>query len=587
MVCPNSAVKKLFLIIFIFAAYNLQCQDLKREIDSINTTSSEIISSNLDSSLIIFSKNLKNAEDLGYKLGEAKALNKLSFIYYLKGNHDKSAYAILRAIDIYESLKSYEELAFLYGEYGYRIKNLDLQKAIYYMKMGINIAEKNHFNVALAMLYDNYGVLIEMKNNLDSAAYFYNKALDYKIMLGDTIGIPYSLNKIAGNYAMNGNFKKALAYLNSSDTYRNKEKGDYGRAENLVLRSEIYLMQGKTDSAVAAFSRCVQLSKKINNTNLLQYCYEQLSDLYEEKKDYKKALENFRFHTAYKDTILNIKTNEKIVELQTAYETEKKDRLIASKALEIEEKNNLVLVLFGIAVLLILISIWIYRTQKQKRERIKKELELKNELNKVSFENKLRSEMLRISRELHDNIGSQLTFMISSLDNLTFVLKNHKEENKINTLRKFGRDTLTELRNTVWAIKQEEGDIYQLVLKINEMVQRLNSEIETTAIKLNNNIKNKLKLSSAQMLNIFRISQEAIQNTIKHADSTEILIEFNECSNGFSLTIQDNGKGINTDNAHDGSGIINMKYRCEEANGIFAINGDCNGTKIECSFAVN
>ena len=366
-----------------------------------------------------------------------------------------------------------------------------------------------------------------------------------------------------------------------------KENGDYGRAENLVLRGEILQMQGKTDSSITAFTNCLKLSIKLKNTNLTQYCYEQISNLYERKKEYKKALESFKNHAAYKDTLLNIKTNERIAELQTAYETEKKDRLLLDKDLEIKEKNNILVILISIAVLLIIISVWVYRSQKQKRERIKNELELKNKLTKANLENKIRSEMLRISRELHDNIGSQLTFMISSLDNLTYKLNSPGAAEKINILRNFGRETLSELRNTVWAIKQEEGDINKLILKINEIIQRFNNEIETIKIKLTNNIKNKIKLSSAQMLNIYRIIQEAIQNTIKHTDSSQIIIEFEETGDGFSLLIKDNGKGIDAENLYGGSGIQNMKDRCREASGVFEINSNSLGTKINCRFKVN
>ncbi|MGD8781060.1 MAG: histidine kinase [Ignavibacteria bacterium] len=583
----KSYINFLCLLFYLILTCAVHGQNSKKEIDSINAISSEFINSNLDSSLIIFTGNLKKAESIDYKYGEAEALNKLSFINYLKGNLDESTENILKAINIYEELKSYEKLSFLYGEFGYRLKQHDIKTANHYMRMGINIAEKHQFTAALNMLYDNYGVLKEIENNLDSATYYYNKALVNKKKLGDTVGIPFSFNKLAGAYAQKGDYQKALEYLDSSDTYRNKEIGDYGRAENLVLRGEIFQMQEKADSALTAFLGCLRLSKKLKNTNLTQYCYEQLSKLYERKKNYKKAFENYRNHTAYKDTLINIETNKRIAELQTAYETEKKDRLLADKALEIEEKNNMLVILISIAGLMIIITIWIYRTQKQKRERIKNELELKNQLNKAHFENRLRSEMLRISRELHDNIGSQLTFMISSLDNLMYSLNNNKIVNKINTLRSFGRDILTELRNTVWVIKQEEGDIHQLVLKIHELVQKLNSEIAATKIKLKNNIKEKLNITSTQMLNIFRIVQEAVQNSIKHADSTEIIIEFDKSGNGFLLSIDDNGKGIDNNNISQGSGLQNMKLRCEEANGDFTICSNCNGTKITCSFSIN
>lgn len=75
---------------------------------------------------------------------------------------------------------------------------------------------------------------------------------------------------------------------------------------------------------------------------------------------------------------------------------------------------------------LILASVIIYFLGKRnqlKRMQLEKELALKEELSQIKTKNKLQEQRLEISRDLHDNIGSQLTFIISSLDNLKFISK--------------------------------------------------------------------------------------------------------------------------------------------------------------------
>jgi signal transduction histidine kinase len=576
----------MFLIVCVLINNNSYCQRIQKDIDSINSISSEFISSNLDSSLIIFTKNLKKAESLAYKTAIAKTLDKLSFIYYLKGNLGKSTEYLQRAVKLYEALNKLDELSILYGEYGYRLKRYDLVKAKFYMNKGIRIAENIKYLPGLAMLYDNYGVLKETENDLDSALYYYKRALRNKFILKDTIGIPYSYNNLAGAYALKKDYQKALCYLDSSDVYRAKEKGESGKADNLVIRGEILSNQGNIDKAIPVFKKCVDISKELKNINLTQYCCERISSLYELKNDFKNALHYFKIHSAYKDTIVNVSTNKRIAELQTAYETEKKDQLLASNALEIQKKNNLLLILASITVFTFLIAGWILRVQMLKRERVKSELTLLNQLDKVKFDNKLRSEMLRISRDLHDNIGSQLTFIISTLDNLIYKNGDNKLNDKLNLLRKFGKDTLTDLRNTVWAIKQEEVDFQQLILKINDLIQRIQSECNSIKIVLNNNTNELCKPSSSQMLNIYRIIQEALQNILKHANSTEVFIEFENTDLGFSMSISDNGQGIDINNLSSGNGLKNMKERCNEAEGTFSINGNASGTRIDCSFPI-
>jgi signal transduction histidine kinase len=575
-----------FLLLFILINYNSYCQGIRKEIDSINSISSEFISSNLDSSLKIFSKNLIQGESIGYKIGMAKSLDKLSFINYLKGRLDKSTEYLQRAVKIYEFQNYFKELSILYGEYGYRLKRYDLKKAKYYMNKGISIARSINYLPALSMLNDNYGVLKEMENDLDSAIYFYKYALRTKKYLKDTVGIPYSFNKLAGVYAIKQEYFKSLRYLDSSDVYRNKEIGGYGRCENLILRGEILFCQGNIDSAIPIFQRCAKISSGLKNTDLTQFCYQQLSLLYEKKNDYKHALEYFKIHIANKDSIVNIRTNQRIAELQTAYETEKKDQRIAGDALEIQKKNNLILILVSLTVPAIIIALWIIRTQKSKRERIESELTLKHQLEKVKFDNKLRSEMLRISRDLHDNIGAQLTFIVSSLDNITYKLRNPELEEKLNSLKTFGKETLIELRNTVWAIKQDEIDFTQLIMKINDLAQRIQNDTSFIKIEVRNSVQEKINLSSTQILNIYRIVQEAFQNILKHAASTEVFIQFSHSEDGLVMLICDNGTGIQLTNLQAGNGLKHIDDRCKEVNGQFSIIGDNSGTKINCNFPI-
>jgi signal transduction histidine kinase len=275
------------------------------------------------------------------------------------------------------------------------------------------------------------------------------------------------------------------------------------------------------------------------------------------------------------------------MKLQISYEAEKKDRQIAENKLAIKNKDFQIFILIGAVFLMVIVSGGIYKYQKQKRERIKTELEYKNQLDNAEMENKLSSEKLRISRELHDNIGSKLTFIISSLDNLTYKYEEGNIFNRLNSVSQYGRETLSELRNTIWAIKHESGTISDLILKINDNIQKVNSNIGTLQIILRNNISRTYNLSSTQMLNIYRIIQEAVQNTIKYSNADKMFIEFFETVPGFSITIKDNGKGFDISRVSAGNGLKNMETRCKEADGIFSINSGTDGTKILCEFRIN
>lgn len=575
-----SLVLLLLLFCELFLPQNIFCSDTKTTVDSINSIPYEYIVSNLEKSINIFTENVERAQSIDYEYGEGKAFYNLGLATYLNGKYDKSSEYNLKAINIFEKLNAISELVTTYGKYGYQLRRVDSVKAFHYLSLAVHLAERNKMDSVLAPLYDNFGVLHE--NNPDSSLFYYNKALNIKYRMSDSVGIPYTLNNIAIIYAIKGKEKKAFEFLDESDRYRNKETGDYGRTENLVLRADIFANEGKTDSAIFYYQKSLVFSKKINYTKLVQYCYEQLALQYEIVHDYKTALLYRKEFSTLKDSIDNFKTNSRIAELEIAYESEKKDRLLSENELQIRQKEQQ-LYLFGLIILfLILVSAWIYLYQKQKRKRIAEELKLKNLLKQAELEKKLSDEKLRISRELHDNIGSQLTFLISSIDNLNYSKEKTNINDRLNNLGSYGRQTIKELRNTIWAMKHEDSNLEQLILKLTELKQEINTNIPNLNVEISNATSGSYILSSSQLLNLYRIVQEALQNIIKHSGATKININFSGDSNTLILLIKDNGKGFDMNNSSAGNGLSNMKQRCESSGGEFNISSSTTGTEIAC-----
>ena len=579
----RNPLKVIISVLFFALQFQIFATTDKAKIDSINQQPRSMVVSNLRKSVDVFNKNVKDAQSINYKRGEALALFNLEIVQYLSGKYDESTETFLKAITLCEQLGLDKELALAYGEFGYQIKRRNLKKAMEYMLKGISIAEKHGYKMDLSSMYNNYGVLHEMNNNLDSAAFYYRKGLKLKIELSDLEGIPYCLNDLSGIEAMKGNYNEAFKLLRQSDEYRNKEKADYGRLDNLVRWGDTYAQKGDIDSAIAKYSRALNAPGAGEQNYLVRYCLEQLAACYEKKKDFRNAFLNQQKLSALKDSVLNLETNSKIAELEIQFDTEKKDRLIAESNLELQRKSNQLLILSGFVVTLLFISFGTYKFQKQKRERVKKELELKNQLDQAELEKAASEEKLRISRELHDNIGSHLTFIISSLDNLTYGSKEDKLLGKLNSLNSFSRETLNELRNTIWAMKNKDGDLSQLVLKLNELKHHINGNIDNMSMQVTGEVSKPVALTSTQMLNLYRIVQEAAQNSIKYANADKIIVSFSDEGSSLVMEIKDNGKGFDLSNTNDGNGLKNMEYRCSEAGCGFALHSNDNGTTITCT----
>ncbi len=574
----------ILILCFLSISYFLRAQDVGK-IDSINSISRSKIISNPGKYAKIFEQNIIEAQKINYKLGEGKAYFELGAVNYMLGYYQKSTEANLQALKIFEQLDDKLLLASAYADIGYQIKRRNLQRAITLMRKGKGIAEENSFDTLLTSIYDNYGVLMEMDDQLDSAEYYYNKALNLKTRIKDSIGIPYSLNNLAGVYAMKNDFDKAFKMLKKSDEYRAKENDFYGKISNQVMYGDLFLFKGDLDSAAKYFKRVINSKNEAKNNQMIGYCYEKLTEIYQRKKNYKAALESQKKYMAYKDSLINLETNRKIAELEIEYETEKKDRMLAENKLELERRNSL-LFITALVILFMLILIWgTFKYNKFKREQYKKQFEINSRMEKEKLRRKIADEKLRIARELHDNIGSQLTFMISTLDNISYIDRDDKMSKRLDHLRNFTSNTLNELRNTIWAMKNDDMTLDAMILKLNEIKSHFAEEGKFKFI-FDNNLKENLSISSIKVLNLFRIAQEAIQNAIKYSEGTEIKLTLNYLNNFLHLSVEDNGKGFDVNSAINGNGLDNMKNRANKIGGELNISSGSNGTTVSLKLAI-
>jgi signal transduction histidine kinase/ligand-binding sensor domain-containing protein len=204
----------------------------------------------------------------------------------------------------------------------------------------------------------------------------------------------------------------------------------------------------------------------------------------------------------------------------------------------------------------------------------------------MEMQRKIHLERERISRDLHDNIGSQITYLISSLDFVSFRLgKDEPEKNKLilQELSDNARGTMQQLRETIWAINNENLSIFDFEQKIRQYLnQQINSGTKL-AFRIQVAETKSCFLQPIQALHLFRIVQESVNNTIKYAEATEISVEFRANDSDFVLLIEDNGCGFDPEQIPEGHyGIGNIRKRAEELNGTAQIKSKIGkGTRIQ------
>ncbi|KAA5548395.1 ligand-binding sensor domain-containing protein [Adhaeribacter rhizoryzae] len=207
----------------------------------------------------------------------------------------------------------------------------------------------------------------------------------------------------------------------------------------------------------------------------------------------------------------------------------------------------------------------------------------RQQLRKMETEQRLQHERERIARDLHDNVGSQLAYIINSLDD-TPATNEVLTSTKTNHLREFTKQTINQLRETIWAIRQENISIGELVTKVQKLIWQLTRYKSNFKHEIKVDGDQEIKLSPLQALNLYRIVQEAINNVFNHSLADTIKITFNvNAPKSLDITIADNGIGFDTGNTHlDSYGLLNMQERANEIPAQFSIiSAKGKGTRIK------
>ena len=575
---------RIRLIVLILFAYNCYSQN-RQSIDSINQIPYLDLLENHAKLQAVFKENARNAKKINYEFGQAQSYSKLSLTYYYSGDFDKNLEYSLQAIKLYEKLNSTESLAKEYGEMGYRMKDRSLKNAIYYMLKGMKIAEKGKFIQPLLSIYNNYGILKKRNTETDSALFYFKKCLQLKEGLNDSIGIPYSLNNIAELYTEQRNFATALKLFDRALKIRIKLDDKYGIAENYTYLGDLYFAQKKYSEAIQQYTHSQEISKEYGFKTLLLQNYKLISQCYEAANDAPRALEAFKKHIFYKDSILNSETNSKIAELEVKFETNEKEKQLIKKESEVKSSRNQLIFVSVLTLFVGLLGALVHRQQKFKNKQQEQEFELKSAIAKIETQNKLQKQRLTISRDLHDNIGAQLTFIISSIDNIkyAFPIKDFNLNKKLNTISDFTKSTILELRDTIWAMNSNEITFEDLQARILNFVEKAQELQENVSFQFNVHPKlEKFKLTSIQGMNLYRTIQEAINNAIKHASAKNISIEISSNANFINVVISDDGIGFEENSVPKGNGLSNMEKRIEEVGGSIHIGkNETGGTQID------
>ena len=237
-----------------------------------------------------------------------------------------------------------------------------------------------------------------------------------------------------------------------------------------------------------------------------------------------------------------------------------------------------------------------YKMDRDQTERLMKERTVQQqrtyeaEVRALAMKNSLLVEKERIARDLHDNVGAHLAFVVTNLTHISDqvekkpITDGQQWASQLRTIVTHTREAVKLLRETIWAIHQESFTVEEFSERLNQYINRYFHETDGLNVDVHVTGSPTHRLTSTQVLNLFRIVQEALTNVVKHAQATQAVVNLHVPSGGnISLRIHDNGRGFAWTNgavSEQHYGLRNMETRAQELGGTFRVFTE-DGTTVE------
>ncbi|WP_298502434.1 type IV pili methyl-accepting chemotaxis transducer N-terminal domain-containing protein [uncultured Maribacter sp.] len=200
-------------------------------------------------------------------------------------------------------------------------------------------------------------------------------------------------------------------------------------------------------------------------------------------------------------------------------------------------------------------------------------------------------ERKRIAKDIHDGIGQMLTALKFNIESIDIENKDKTIE-KIAYLKELTRDLIKGVRTATFNLTPPELSDHGILPALQKMTSEL-SKLTGKNILFDSKVENNLRFDSLAETNIYRVTQEAINNAIKYAESNYILLTINYTDNILSVVIDDDGKGFNPailkeapkNSSEGGMGLFFMKERISYINGRLFINSiPEEGTRVTINY---
>src|SRR5437588_8737292 len=184
-----------------------------------------------------------------------------------------------------------------------------------------------------------------------------------------------------------------------------------------------------------------------------------------------------------------------------------------------------------------------------------------------------------LARELHDSVAQILTLMVVDMENFKLdQAGQHQVVSRVDSLQESTREVLHNLRQVLYDLREEPSTDSSFVQQVGTLLRRFERSTGITS-KLQVSTSWPSRLSAATAHNLYRIVEEALNNVRLHSGAGEVDVHLAATSDGVVLTVQDDGRGLQStdESRRQGMGVMGMRERAVLLGGELDIISDGSG----------
>ena len=521
------------------------------------------ISGKYDSSIYYYEKASVIFNQLNNLKGRGSSANNLGLIYWNMADYDKALIYFFEALKDFEKIKNERFASNALNNIGlvyYDIHNYE-QSLKYHLKAKA-IYEKLDDAYLLGAVSTNLSNAYHNLDKIDSAEYYCLEAIRLHTKANDEYGLSIAYNGYASLQSAKGDTIKALEYFEKALKLKENLNEQVGISSILIQMAKIYKYQNKNANELDCLTKAKTIAENNNFKKDLIEIYQSLSEYYE-KNNTALAFDYYKKYNNVKDSVFNENSNRQITELNTRYETGKKELQLKQQDLVIAKKNLVIATVTGLLLLIGIAGFFYYKKNRLMQEKklqaaVMKQQDMATKAVIVAEEN----ERKRIAADLHDGIGQMMSAakMNLSVFESELLFKNDAQRTSFENVIGLIDESCKEIRSVSHQMMPNALLKSGLASAIKEFISRIDNRVIKVSLHtegLNERIDNNTETV------LYRIIQECVNNVLKHAGATLLDISLIKDIDGIAVTIEDNGKGFDSSdkNKFEGIGLKNIISR--------------------------